>query len=364
MEKVKICFYLSLSALFIWFLNQYYYRFWDFRFSRGILLIKKYKNYFSECFFCIFVLVQEKKNVMELVAYINDLLYRYDCVIVPDFGGFITREVPAKIDRETASFYPPSKELSFNSQLIKNDGLLANYIASAKQISYLKALQLIQVEVLNWKKTLESQELELSAIGVLVKKRQSIIFEPSSTVNYLTSSYGLSVYTSKPIEQVSVVPLISSEEEEEKKNKKRIPAFIRYAATAAILLALGGAVGYKAYQNQENQIAEMQQKAVEKTIQEATFVIKNPIPAITLNVTKETHPYHVIAGAFRNPKNAEKKVAQLKRRGYNATILGKNKWGLTQVSYASFDDKRKATNKLYQIQRRSNPTAWLLIEDL
>ena len=26
---------------------------------------------------------------MTLANYINDLLYRYDCVIVPDFGGFV-----------------------------------------------------------------------------------------------------------------------------------------------------------------------------------------------------------------------------------------------------------------------------------
>ena len=30
---------------------------------------------------------------MILATYINDLLYRYDCVIVPDFGGFVTNRV-------------------------------------------------------------------------------------------------------------------------------------------------------------------------------------------------------------------------------------------------------------------------------
>ncbi len=290
---------------------------------------------------------------MKLVTYINDLLYRYDCVIIPNFGGFVTRQVSAKINKETASFYPPSKQLSFNPQLKNNDGLLANYISSAKQISYLEAMQFIQKEVATWEETLLHEELELSAIGVLTKKGQSIVFEPSNTVNYLTSSYGLSTYTSNPIEEPPIVPII--------------PKFIKYAATAAILVTLG-TVGYKAYQNQEQekQIVEVrqQQKAIETKIQEATFVIKNPIPAITLNVTKETHRYHIVAGAFRNTENAEKKVAQLKKKGFNPSILGKNKWGLTQVSYESFDSKRKAINKLHQIQKRLNPTAWLLIADL
>ncbi len=292
---------------------------------------------------------------MKLVTYINDLLYRYDCVIIPNFGGLVTRQISAKIDKETASFYPPSKQLSFNTQLKNNDGLLANYISSAEQISYLEAMQFIQKEVAVWEETLQHEELELSGIGVLTKKGQSIVFEPSNTVNYLTSSYGLSTYTSTPISETPVVPIPG------------IPAFIKYAATAAILVTLG-AVGYKTYQNQEQekQIAEVrqQQKAIETKIQEATFVIKNPIPAITLNVTKETHRYHIVAGAFRNAENAEKKVTQLKKKGFNATILGKNKWGLTQVSYESFDSKRKAINRLHQIQRRFNPTAWLLIADL
>ncbi len=297
---------------------------------------------------------------MKLVTYINDLLYRYDCVIIPDFGGFVTREVSARINKNTNTFYPPSKQLSFNAQLKNNDGLLANYISSAKQIPYLEAVQLIQKEVAHWQEKLQNQEVELQGIGTLEKKNQTIVFEPSNAVNYLTSSYGLSAFTSKTLSQTPIIPLRREE-------KKGIPAFIKYAATAAILLALG-TVGYKEYQNnvQEKQIVEVkqQQKAIEKTIQEATFVIKNPIPAITLNVAKETHRYHIIAGAFRNPKNAEKKVARLKKQGYNAMILGKNKWGLTQVSYASFDSKRKATNQLYRIQKRINPTAWLLIKDL
>jgi hypothetical protein len=73
---------------------------------------------------------------MSLTNYINDLLYRYDCVIVPDFGGFVTNAISARVNHFSHTFYPPTKQLTFNSHLTNNDGLLANYIASSENISF------------------------------------------------------------------------------------------------------------------------------------------------------------------------------------------------------------------------------------
>ena len=66
---------------------------------------------------------------MILANYIKDLLYRYDCVIIPNFGGFITNKISAKFNVDSSCFYPPSKQIAFNSHLKGNDGLLANYIS-------------------------------------------------------------------------------------------------------------------------------------------------------------------------------------------------------------------------------------------
>ena len=73
---------------------------------------------------------------MIIAKYISDLLYRYDCVIVPDFGGFVANRIGAKVNNFTHTFSPPSKQLTFNSLLKHNDGLLANYIASSENISF------------------------------------------------------------------------------------------------------------------------------------------------------------------------------------------------------------------------------------
>jgi hypothetical protein len=309
---------------------------------------------------------------MRLEKFISDLLYRYECVIVPNFGGFVTNQISAKVNHFTHTFYAPSKQLSFNAHLQNNDGLLANYIATTNKISYSKAVELIQENVQNWKLQLKNEELELENIGALnLNEEGKLIFEPTSTINYLTSSFGLNTYVSPAIkrtvykEQVkqleAIAPIISSEE-----NKRKTPAFIKYAATAAILFAIG-TVSWNQYEKYtyNNLVAETQkqQLKVEKSIQEATFVINNPLPAITLNVTKQTFNYHIIAGAFRERENAEKKLQELINKGYNAKILGVNKWNLTQVAFESLNNEDEAINKLNAIKKTESKDAWLLVNE-
>lgn len=310
---------------------------------------------------------------MILDKYISDLLYRYECVIVPDFGGFITNETSAKVNHFTYTFYPPKKQITFNSHLKNNDGLLANYIASVEKIPFSDAVLSIEKAIQNWKQTLENESVEINKIGSLsLNADKNLVFEPATDTNYLTSSFGLNSFSSPAIKRLeyaekvrqleTVAPVIHTEETA----RRKTPLFLKYAATAAILFAVGS-FGWNEYnkdQYQNQLLAEQQQQEnVEQKIQQATFVITNPLPAITLNVAKESKNYHVIAGAFREPQNAEKKVAQLIKKGYDAKILGVNKWNLTQVSYGSFADKNDALKNLRTIKRTIASDAWLLVQE-
>jgi hypothetical protein len=300
---------------------------------------------------------------MTLATYINDLLYRYDCVIVPDFGGFVTNRIGAKANNFTHTFTPPTKQVAFNSLLKHNDGLLANYIASVENISFEKASTAISLSVIKWQNELQSKSVEIDHLGALsLNEEKQIIFEPNTSVNYLTESFGLATVESSEISRYKqqVKPLIPVLLQEEKKG---VPAFIKYAATAAILLTLGFA-GYNGYQqNLQKEVLASQEKAIQKKIQSATFVISNPLPMINLNVVKEkVKPFHIIAGAFQNADNAEKKVKQLKAKGFDAKIIGVNKWGLTQVTFKSYSNRNEATNNLYKIQKTVSKDAWLLIQ--
>jgi len=301
---------------------------------------------------------------MILTNSINDLLYRYNCVIIPDFGGFITNKIGASMHETSDTFYPPAKQITFNSHLKINDGLLTNYIASSENISFEKAANLVALCVVKWKKEIETNSIQIGAIGVLnLNENGQIIFAPNTNVNYLAASFGLSSIVSGPITSnkgqiKTFIPIIKKED------KKGIPTFIKYAATAAILLTLSF-VGTNLYQQDKQQtIIANQEKALNKKIQTATFVISNPLPTIKLNVVKEAtvNHFHVVAGAFQFPINAEKKVKHLKKLGYNASILGVNKWGLTEVAFNSFADRNAATNNLYKIQATVSKDAWLLIK--
>lgn len=302
---------------------------------------------------------------MILAKYITDLLYRHDCVIVPDFGGFVTNRIGSKIDNETFSFTAPTKQISFNSLLKHNDGLLANYIAATENISFEKATTAISLSVIKWQNELQSKEVTIDNLGKLkLSATNKIIFEPNLKVNFLTSSFGLSAVTSPEIIRTNkkIIPLNTVKSNNE--TKKSLPTFIKVAATAAILLTLSYA-GYNGYQvNKQTEVLALQEQEIQKKIQSATFVISNPLPTISLNVAKKTEEkYHVIAGAFQIKENAEKKVSQLISKGYNAKIIGINNWGLTQVSFHSFSDRNEATNFLYRIQKTVSKDAWLLIKD-
>ena len=88
---------------------------------------------------------------MQLQNYISDLLYRYDCVIVPEFGAFVTQRVSAEVNATNHSFLAPRKALLFNEQIKNNDGLLAQYIADAEKIPFEAALNKISSQVQRYK---------------------------------------------------------------------------------------------------------------------------------------------------------------------------------------------------------------------
>ncbi len=311
---------------------------------------------------------------MQLETYISDLLYRYECVIIPEFGAFLTRAVSAKVEASTNTFYPPKKVLSFNEQLKNNDGLLASYIAEVEKIPYEVANKKIAKKTKALKSYLaQGETLSFKNIGeLLLSNEGKMVFEPSYHLNYLTDAFGLTQFVSPDItrevykEQVEdlekVAPLTITTE------KRKARPYLRYAAIAVIALTLGGWGASSYYLNQietHNQIAQEEAtEQMENRIQEATFIIDNPLPAVTLNVAKQSGNFHIVAGAFRVEQNCNTKLKELQELGYNARKIGTNKYGLHQVVYSSYDTRAEAQSALYQIRKDHDKDAWLLAQKL
>ena len=72
-------------------------------------------------------------------SHISYLLHLNDCVIIPDFGGFVANYQSAKIDPVVNLMHPPKKHIVFNKSLQNNDGLLVNELASCEGISFKNA---------------------------------------------------------------------------------------------------------------------------------------------------------------------------------------------------------------------------------
>ncbi len=311
---------------------------------------------------------------MSTVGYIQELLYRYNCVVIPEFGALLTHVKSASIDVLAHTLYPPSKVLSFNSQLQSNDGLLISYMAEAEKRSYEEVQHTLEEAVKQWKAQLKNGEtLVFENIGSFKPTSEGrLIFQPSRHTNYLTSSFGFSPVVSKPVlrevlkkeveELEEKVPFIITTEERAKNNFR---PFLKYAAILLLAVSAGFS-GYLTYDQAQTNILASQQQAQEiisNSIQEATFFDTKPLelPVFRLEVKKNVRKqHHIIAGAFRERGNADKKIRQLQRKGFDAFYVGQNKFGLFQVAFDSYEDPKEALEALKIIRQTESRDAWLL----
>jgi len=322
---------------------------------------------------------------MKIEKYISELLYRYQCVSVPGFGAFLSEWQSAQVIVAQNSFVPPKKIISFNSHIKNNDGLLANHIALQEKISYENALSKIQSQVVFWLEKLENKEsLVLENIGeIFSNSEHNFVFKPNTAINYLTDSFGLAGFNSPEIARANqiaseVKPVVEAPvsmdntvEEETPiiplNGKNRTKNWMKYAAAVAIF-ASAGTYGYKMYfdytiEQQTSIVEKTVQEKINQKLQEATFVIPNPIRAVDLTL-EETHTekYHVVAGAFRSKQNAIKAMNDLISKGFEAHLLTENKYGLIPVAFGSFSNLNEAQNLKTEIKAKDSVEAWLLID--
>lgn len=156
---------------------------------------------------------------MKTEELIGDLLLQHSCVIIPSFGGFVTKRIGAKVDIDSGKMLPPSKSILFNIQLVQNDGLLINEIAQRKSISYDNANEQVNSEVLQWKEDLKiGKRIEIDKVGTLfLDAEKNLCFEQDRFSNLLLESFGLTTIKflskedvqqaqKKIVEEVKIIP--------------------------------------------------------------------------------------------------------------------------------------------------------------
>ncbi len=348
----------------------------------------------------------------EFSSYIARLLYDHDCVIIPGFGAFVGNHKPSFYNRLNQKFYPPSKALTFNQNLVNNDGLLANQIARKESLAYDQAMESIRGWVSQIRAKLSSGErVQLERIGQLYRDEAGLLrFIQDPEVNYLKSSFGLKPIRARALEVTQ--PVI------DKPVTESNPAVWRRVAVAAILLPFVLYAGWVSLstplfdRNQdfaisdlnpfeekicaiyapragefESLVADEEQNFLQMmTIPEEVEVIgvsfrqesfyeanvvrdgilvrlrEKLAPAASTKVVtsvSRTSRYHIIAGCFQFEDNAQKMVAKLQAMGYGAVILDKKR-GLYRVSLSGYPTKREARKDLTAIRENVVEGAWLL----
>ena len=287
---------------------------------------------------------------MKFEKHIRDLLYRYDCVILPNLGAFVTRNVSSNIDELNNLIQPPQKIISFNSSIYENDGLLANHISVVENISHKEAAKKIEKKILSYKKILNNKKfLNIKDVGELSLKDGKYLFSPSNKINFLSSSFGLAEFSTSEISRGK--PQTSN-------------SYLQYAAILIIALFIGTGIANNYFNeiDAHNTISyNLAEKEIGNKIQKATFIIDNPLPLIKFKLEKKYGDFHIVAGSFTFNENSYTKLNQLKSLGYlDARKIGKNNYGLHQVAYASYNTRQEAKAALNKIREDHNINAWLL----
>ena len=179
-------------------------------------------------------------KITTLSALVVQLLVENECVVIPDFGGFISNYKPASLDQAVGNISPPARSIIFNPLLKHNDGLLITKFQQQNALSYLNASLELAKGIDAWKIIIASgKQIELPSLGTLEKKKgESIVFSPFKTGFSDKSAFGLKPVKALAAKEVGIKSKIKSEIEE----RQNVPYYrsnlkkVMYSGVAAALL--------------------------------------------------------------------------------------------------------------------------------
>ncbi|MDA9634617.1 SPOR domain-containing protein [bacterium] len=315
------------------------------------------------------------KNSIEY--YISQLLYKNDCVILMNFGGFVCSSISANLNKKTGILTPPSKSILFNSQLKDNDGLLINHIAQAENISQENAkLNLLKfvnqsLENLNKFKSCRFEEIGLFTLN----SDGNIIFTQDLKRNYNSNAFGFQDLINNKITRDNSEIIEESLKLIKQKNNFTAKRLLKAAAIIIPLIGLSflSITQEDRINNIYTQIAnvnpisfkkdnvtvlkDQSNKEIKIKQEIQPEIINNEVSQVFKEVIIPNQKFYIIAGAFSIEKNANKLKNRLNSWNYNSSIIKNDK--MMRVSYDSFDSKEQALISLSKI-RKENPQAWIL----
>ncbi len=342
--------------------------------------------------------------MIELVRHIEALLLENDCVIVPQFGGFVAHYSSAKWVGKENIYLPPTRTIGFNPQLKINDGLLVQSYMQSYNTDFPDAAKRIEKAVKELTQKLRTEgELELHGMGILSCGIDNIYkFHPNQDGVATPELYGLSSFEIGELKdkKYSGKEKMIAVEREHTKNVYEIRinrAFLRHtvaAAVAIIAFFLMSTPVENTYVETDN-YAELLSLSMFNADFQSVKPVRTSASASTIKKQKNAlHPkaikeekidktgnissvskeslstagitnhgkYNIIVASVNNKKEAETVIKKYHQDGYADTSIIEGD-GRTRISLMSFSNRKEAYKKLNEIKQiPSFKDAWLLIK--
>ena len=297
-----------------------------------------------------------------LAQYIEELIIKHECVIVPNLGGFLTYRDKAFVRNNI--FYAPTEHIRFNPLLTYHDGLLTEAYMRDRNISYTEALNAIQADVEQIKKSLNNgNTFLLGRIGALSLSADNNIILHNSDSKFLPENIGLPIVHLKQLSSTSNntgntiilnVPRISSNA-------------LRYVAMLAVVFILSLLIPTHVTDTTHEasfykQITDYKLQITDSISNQATNTITpiNPIASInsiatidTITTIKTTQnnsqpstlssKYHLIIASLTTQAEAEDYIANHKHFDQTQLQIIESK-GKFRISAAGFNKYKEALN--------------------
>lgn len=322
---------------------------------------------------------------LDIKAFIRELLFGYDCVIIPGFGGFIGNYSPARIDRTTGTFKPPVKQITFNKNLNHNDGLLVGKISLATGLNYGDSRRLVEDFVKDNNVRLSSGERVIfDHLGVFyLNHENSIQFEPEPDINYYLDSYGLETFNLRHHKDYDVRKRVRRHIDRGLVSSSSLRKNLVRAAIMIPVIALLVIVPLKNQYSHKTGIEtvtlnplvtaefEDNRRAIDSTLvlppltkeesliePSENIISEKPAattpdvqPSLSSGPISEESTYYIITGSFKSEENALSHVQALKAEGFEPEII-KASNGFFRVNAMTCNSMAKALTKKDSLSRK------------
>lgn len=318
----------------------------------------------------------------QLISHIEFLLHDHNCVIIPDFGGFVVNGVSPQRDG-IAVFHAPVCELVFNRDLTHNDGLIAQLYMKNGNMTFESAMQKVAQDIQLLKRQLrEQRHVDMGKLGAFdMHDDKRFVYTPGEFIR--PALFGLTRATLKPLIQMQ--PAVAAPKNENRQGWTRNAVITAAGAAAVILLMFLLPVSDTSLARQSarmlsetgwskpkasppvSSIAMTDELAANETpIAEEQSIASNEInmPAVDItgqDAVNDLPRYYIVMGVYKGMESAQKTTELLLEEGFHQTGLLERPDRI-DVYAASFTDENAAKVYLKEVHKKfsGHNDAWIL----